>query len=237
MPKTGRSAHGLDIGPLGNARLTGLAGVTLFVLLSIEIASVLALRTFMTVHVFVGVVLAGPLVVKLASTGYRFACYYLRSPAYVRRGPPVLGLRVLAPFLVLATGLLIASGFGLVLTGPDRPGPPIVVHNLTAALWLSMIGIHAVAYLRPAAGLAAADLTPRAAAVSGRDLRLVGNAIAIGLGVIAAVILLPAAVPWVGWSQGVQSIPGPFVAGAIVAVLAVALARPLRWERRESASR
>ena len=73
---------------VGNERMTALAGAVLLVLILVEIVTSARLRTLLSAHVFVGVLLAGPLAVKIGSTGYRFLRYYTRSPAFVRRGPP-----------------------------------------------------------------------------------------------------------------------------------------------------
>jgi len=108
------------VGVVGNERLTALAGAILLVLIMAELVTTASLRTFMSAHVFVGVLLAGPLAVKLGSTGYRFVRYYTRAPAYVRRGPPRLALRLLAPVLVVTTIVLIGSGIGLVVVAPAR---------------------------------------------------------------------------------------------------------------------
>ena len=132
-----------DSGVGGNERLTALAGTLLRVLLAVEIATVLSLRALMTMHIVVGVLLVGPLAVKLASTGYRFTRYYAGSAAYVRRGPPRLPLRLLAPVLVAATIVLFASGFGLLLTGPAEPGPLLALHNVSFLVWLPLIALHA----------------------------------------------------------------------------------------------
>ena len=67
----------------------------------------------MSLHVFVGFVLIPPIVLKLASTGWRFARYYTGTSAYVVQGPPLLAMRVLAPFLVAATVVLFASGVAM----------------------------------------------------------------------------------------------------------------------------
>ena len=40
------------------------------------------------VHLFVGMVLIGPVLLKMASTGYRFARYYTANPAIVARVLP-----------------------------------------------------------------------------------------------------------------------------------------------------
>ena len=73
----------------GNARLTALAGAVLLVLLAVEGATILFLRPLLSVHVFVGMLLLGPVALKLASTGYRFVRYYTRQRASTsRKGPP-----------------------------------------------------------------------------------------------------------------------------------------------------
>src|SRR5947209_20599363 len=79
---------------VGNERRTALAGAVLLVLILVELVSAAILRTLLSAHVFVGVLLAGPLVVKIGSTFYRFLRYYSGSPDFVRRGPPRLALRV-----------------------------------------------------------------------------------------------------------------------------------------------
>src|SRR5262249_1536712 len=52
----------------GNARLTGLNGVLLVVLLAVEGATILRIRQLISVHVYVGVLLVGPVLLKCAST-------------------------------------------------------------------------------------------------------------------------------------------------------------------------
>ncbi len=88
---------------VGNERMTTLAGAVLLVLIVVELVTVPTLRALLSVHVFVGVLLVGPLAVKIGSTGYRFLRYYTRSPAFVRKGPPRLALRVLSPLILAAT--------------------------------------------------------------------------------------------------------------------------------------
>ena len=82
---------------VGNERLTALAGAVLLVLLLVDIVSSASLHALLPIHIFVGVLLVGPLVVKIGSTSYRFLRYYSGSPAYVRRGPPRLPLRTRTP--------------------------------------------------------------------------------------------------------------------------------------------
>ena len=73
---------------VGNERMTALASAVLLVLILVELVSAAILRTLLSIHVFAGVLLVGPLVVKLGSTFWRFLRYYTGSPAFVRRGPP-----------------------------------------------------------------------------------------------------------------------------------------------------
>src|SRR4051794_14235258 len=110
-------------GAVGNERLTALAGATLLALILVELATTVRVGALLTVHVFVGTMLAGPLAVKLGSTGYRFLRYYTKAPAYVRRGPPRPALRFTAPLLIASTLILVGSGIELMLVGPANLGP------------------------------------------------------------------------------------------------------------------
>jgi len=58
---------------VANARLTGLAGVTLLVLLAVQGVTIPAIGSMRSLHVFVGFLLIPPVLVKIASTGYRAA--------------------------------------------------------------------------------------------------------------------------------------------------------------------
>src|SRR6266571_7493122 len=133
---------------VGNERMTALAGAVLLVLILVELVTSASLRTLLSAHVFVGVLLAGPLAVKIGSTGYRFLRYYTRSPAFVRKGPPRLALRVLSPLILAATLVVIGSGIGLLVTGPTQAGPLRIVHVLSTLIWLPVLAIHVFAYIR-----------------------------------------------------------------------------------------
>jgi len=219
-----------DAGAVANERLTALTGAVLLVLILAELVTSANLRALMSAHIFVGVLLAAPLAVKLASTGYRFVRYYSGSIPYVRRGPPRLPLRVLAVPLVAITVVLFGSGFGLLLTGPAQPGPLLAIHNVSTLIWLPMIVIHALAYLRRLPPVVSADLAwrPSSPADGGR-FRLRLNFLVLLGGAAAAVLALPTDTPWVGWALTVQQIPAPLIVGAAVAALAVLGARPWRW--------
>src|SRR5438067_2101767 len=75
-------------GTEGNERLTATAGVLLLVLFAVEGATLLSIRSFLTLHIFIGMVLIPPVLLKLAATGYRFARYYTGHVPYHTKGPP-----------------------------------------------------------------------------------------------------------------------------------------------------
>lgn len=215
---------------IGNERMTALAGAVLLVLLVVELVTSARLRSLLSAHVFVGVLLAGPLVVKLGSTGYRFLRYYTRSPAFVRRGPPHLALRLLAPLLIATTLVVIGSGIGLVVAGPRDAGPLLPLHGFSVLIWLPLMAIHVVAHIQQTPRLVADDWDkPSAEQVPGRGRRLGVNLGALLLGALAAIFLLPVSAPWVAWSQTNGEIPAPVIVGTLIAVLALLAARPLKW--------
>src|SRR5215472_11636864 len=110
-----------DVGVVGNERFTALVSLVLLVLIIVELVTSALLRIWLPAHTVVGVLLAGPLLVKMGGAGWRFLRYYTRVPAYVRRGPPLLVLRVLGPVLLVTTLIMVGSGIGLVVVGPLQP--------------------------------------------------------------------------------------------------------------------
>ena len=80
-------------GPPGNERLTTSTGLVLLVLLAVETLTTLSLRSYLSVHIFLGLLLLPPVALKLASTGWRFVRYYTNSRPYRLAGPPRLLLR------------------------------------------------------------------------------------------------------------------------------------------------
>jgi hypothetical protein len=185
-----RSALG---GALGNHRLTSLVGLVLLLGLAVEGATIPFLGSLLSVHIFVGMLLLGPVALKLASTGYRMARYYTRGPEYVRVGPPAPLMRVLvAPVLVLSTLTLFGTGV-LLLAFPHR-GTLSMLHKASFIVWVGVMTIHVLAYaLRAGRGVAAdfMDALPR-----GRWLRITLTLLAIAAGIVVAVETYPLAHPW-----------------------------------------
>jgi hypothetical protein len=103
---------------------------------------------------------------KVASTGWRFARYYRGAPAYRRKGPPPLLLRLLGPVVVILTVVLLASGVGLLLVGPSWLPLLLKVHKASFVLWFGAMTIHVLSHLGEVfrlapQGLAAADTAGR----------------------------------------------------------------------------
>jgi len=194
-----RAVGSVDGGPAANERLTSITGFILILVLAALGVSILRIHELIWVHLFVGMLLIGPLALKLASTGYRFASYYLGRPSYVRRGPPPMGLRLLGGPLVALTLAVMASGIALLVGGPGAKAPWLVIHKASFLLWLAASGIHVLAHLRGTAGAARAELALDGHAVRvapGRRVRLLLVASAIVAGVIIALISLPGFGPW-----------------------------------------
>lgn len=217
---------------LRNERLTAIAGAVLFVLLIVEFVITANLHNLISVHIFVGVLLAGPLVVKMSSTGYRFMRYYAGSPAFVENGPPHWLLRLAAPFLVFLTVLVFISGFALAFSGPKHMGIFFKMHAASVALWIPVVAVHVYAHIRKVPQRVASDLkNHKDYHVPGRNGRLGVNIFALLVGLIAAIVMMPVSSAWNHW-QIPGGLPSPLVAGIMLAVFALFIARPLLHQKR-----
>ena len=183
-------------GATGNERLTAVTGAVLIVLLAIEGATIPFLRGLLTVHIFVGMLLLGPVALKLGSTGYRFVRYYGRSSEYVRGGPPAPGMRFfVAPVLVFSTLILFGTGVALIAFG--NRGPLSLLHKASFIVWVAVMSIHVLVYAIRAARHAFADFgRHRVPGVALRRLLVFG---ALAAGLLVALLTLPLAGPWHHW--------------------------------------
>jgi hypothetical protein len=203
----------------GNERLTTITGVILVVLLAIIGVTILRIGQLISVHLFVGLLLVGPVALKLASTGYRFAQYYTGNPAYRRKGPPELTLRLIAPIVVVTTILVLVSGIVLMFKGAAHRDPWLLIHKASFIVWIVFTAIHVVGHLprvvtllRPGTKLPTIegispdliagwssehdDAPGLALAVPGRNGRAIALASAVVLGVALAVVLIPDFSSW-----------------------------------------
>lgn len=145
----------------GNERLTALTGAVLLVLLAAEGFTILGLHQMITAHFFIGMMLLGPVALKLGSTVYRFVRYYTGSAPYRRKGPPTPLLRLLGPVVVAATVGVFGSGVGLAIAGPSNIGLLLFLHKGSFVVWFGAMSIHVLYYLWRVPGLIAADLRGR----------------------------------------------------------------------------
>jgi len=184
-----------------NARLTSWAGLALFVLLAAQGVTILRIHRLGAAHVVLGFALLGPLAVKLASTGWRFARYYRGDAEYGQAGAPQPLLRLLAPVVIASTAAVFATGIALLAVKPGHGSTLVLLHKATFIVWFGATAVHVLAYLVPALRWSGADLAARGPArvLASRTWRpvIVGASIAIGFA--AAVPALAWAHPWVHW--------------------------------------
>jgi hypothetical protein len=151
-----RSREWLAGGTDGNERLTTLTGLLLIGLLAILGVTIIRIGQLLWLHLFLGLVLLGPVALKLASTGYRFMRYYTSDEAYRRKGPPVPALRVLAPLVVLLTLTVFGTGVALLLVGRGSRDPLVLIHKVSFFAWLALTALHVLGHLPEVARLGAA---------------------------------------------------------------------------------
>jgi hypothetical protein len=185
-------------GVAGNEILTCAVAATLTVLLLAEGVTILQLGPLLVPHMFIGLMLVPPVLLKLSATGYRFLRYYAKTPAYRAKGPPLLPLRLMAPILIAATLGVFATGIALLIDG-HKSDTLLLLHKATFIIWWAVFGVHFLAYLpRMLRSLRDDWSARRRQAVGGAGLRgtLVGTA--LGSGFVLALALLPTIDAWQG---------------------------------------
>jgi hypothetical protein len=191
-------------GTTGNERLTAATGAVLIALLAVIGLTIISLSRLLWVHLFVGMLLLGPVALKLASTGYRFVRYYTANRSYRRKGPPPTALRLIAPVVVASTLIVFASGVALLFIGPSSRGTLLPIHKVSFFVWVAFMAIHVLAHLPAVARALRADYVDpavsgrQAPGRNGRALSLIG---ALGGGVVIAILVIPQFVPWISSQQ------------------------------------
>jgi hypothetical protein len=181
-------------GTAGNEQLTATVGTLLLALLAVLGVTIVRIGQLLWLHLFLGLLLVGPIVLKLASTGYRFARYYTADPRYRRKGPPATPLRLLAPAVVASTLAVFATGVALLLEGPASRGQLLLWHKVTFFVWLAATGLHVLGHLVELPGSMRAVRATRAQlpglepGTGGRTLAIWG---ALAAGAVIALALLP----------------------------------------------
>jgi hypothetical protein len=183
----------------GNRQLTAITGTMLLVLLAVIGVTILQIGQLISVHLFVGLLLIGPVALKLASTGYRFARYYSQNQAYRREGPPVTPLRVIAPLVIASTVLVFASGLVLLAVGPAHRGQWVLIHKVSFIVWAGFTSLHVLGHLPSlpaslrAVRRAKPDLPGLEPGGAGRWIAILGALVG---GLVLAIVLIPDFAAW-----------------------------------------
>ena len=182
----------------GNTRLTSSFGAILFVLLFVEGLTILSIGSLLTPHIFIGVLLIPPVLLKIGSTSWRMAKYYLGNREYRHKGPPAPLLRILGPVVVVLTVVLLGSGVALVVGAPTSWRPQLfTIHRASFVLWFAAMAIHVLGHLVETAKFAPRDWLPYTRRqVKGATTRQWTLAAALAVGVVAAIAILPYTANW-----------------------------------------
>ncbi len=188
--------------PAGNEKLTAMTGTILLVLFAAEVVTTLLMGSLFGLHFFLGMLLIGPVCLKVGSTLWRFVRYYTGSQPYVRRGPPATLQRVLGPVLILTSLAVLGSGVMLAVSGPDLSWQKI--HQRSFYLWLLVVIVHLIAYVPKLPHLLASRPADRAIHALGdsraRWLLLVS---AVLVGLVLAVLTYHLRARWGDWGGNI----------------------------------
>ncbi len=190
--------HSVGDGVEGNEQLTALTGTVLLVGFALEGMTLLALGRLLTLHMFLGVLLIGPVLLKIGSTGYRFVRYYSGSEGYVRKGPPAPIPRVLGPVVILTSLAVVGTGVALALAGRET-GPWLFLHKASFVLWFGAMTLHVLTYAwrLPRILMSTHEAAARPAR-GGTRLLLVG--VSLGGGLVLALLAMRLATGWTAWA-------------------------------------
>jgi hypothetical protein len=130
-------------GTEGNERLTAITGSVLLIMLIVECVTLLRLGSLISLHIFLGMMLLGPVTLKVGSVCYRIVRYYGGSAPYRRKGPPEPLLRVTGVLILVSTVALFASGIMLTLTA-DKSW--LVAHQMSFVAWACLMIVHLLTY-------------------------------------------------------------------------------------------
>ena len=183
----------------GNEQLTTVTGAILIVLLAVIGFTIPQLRQFISVHLFVGMLLIGPVLLKMASTGYRMIRYYTGDAAYRTKGPPELILRLIGPIVVLTTVVVFVTGVVLLFAGPSHRDPWLMLHKVSFIVWVVFMSLHVLGHLPAvtrALGIGRTGQEQLAGATPGATGRWIAIAGALVAGLVLAIVLIPDFAAW-----------------------------------------
>ncbi|MGO8960441.1 MAG: hypothetical protein ACLQFR_24170 [Streptosporangiaceae bacterium] len=178
----------------GNEKLTAMTGAVLLLGFAVEGFTIVSIHSLIVLHFLVGFLLIGPVLLKIASTVYRFARYYTGSRPYIRKGPPAPVLRVLGPLVILTSLGVLGTGVMLAIVGPGHGGPWLFLHKASFVLWFGVMTIHVLSYAPKLPRLLSARQTDNGQPVPGGPGRwlALSAALAVGVGIAALTMHLSA---------------------------------------------
>ena len=186
-----------------------MTGAVLLVLFAAECLTLLDIGNLLTLHVFLGTLLLGPVGLKTGSTLWRFARYYTGSAAYVRKGPQAGCQRMTGPFVILTTVAVLGTGIMLVVEGPGN-GSWGQLHHLSFFLWVVVIVIHLASHVPELPRMLSGRADRARHLLAARTTRwlLLCRSLVAGLGLAFATYHLAAR--WGGFAQHhpVNQVPG-----------------------------
>ncbi len=203
VERSAGTRDGRDPGVEANARLTSATGLLLLVLLAAEGLTIVSIRPLLSWHIAIGLALLPPVALKMGSTLWRFAHYYLGDLGYRRAGPPQPVLRVVGPLVMILTVVVLVSGVALIVTGPGH-GAVLLIHQASFVLWFAAMTIHVLGHVARATRLTAADLAPRRThtrVVPGGGTRQGLVMVSLAAGVVVAVATRGIASNWAGFAH------------------------------------
>jgi hypothetical protein len=160
-------------------------------MLAAEGVTLLSVHSLLKPHVFIGVLLIPPVLLKIGTTTYRFLRYYSGAPAYREKGPPPTLLRLLGPLVVVLSATVLASGVALLFVGARLRSDALLVHKASFVVWFGAMTIHVVGHILETARLAPKDYYARTRKeVKGAGLRQWALALSIGIGVLLGAMSL-----------------------------------------------
>jgi len=191
-------------GVAGNERLTAMTGAILLVLFAAEGVTLLRLHQLLTLHFFLGMLLLGPVALKIASTGYRFARYYTGAAPYVRKGPPAPVMRLLGPLVMASSLAVLGTGVLLAVVGPGADQPWLFLHKASFIGWFGVMTVHVLVYaprlprllLGRQGGEARTGAARTGAVLAGRGTRWLLLAGSLACGLLLALATLHTTAPW-----------------------------------------
>ena len=172
--RSGARLRGLLAGGTeGNERLTVLTGLLLIILVAALGITIVRIGQLLWLHFFLGLMLIGPVALKMASTGYRFVRYYTANPRYQAKGPPAPLLRMMAPVVVALTITVFATGVLLLFIGPTSSSRSTItlLHKASFIAWIALTAVHVLGHLPEIVGLLRVSRESRAELIAARSPR------------------------------------------------------------------